>query len=864
MTQEAKTAIPNARILLVGIETNTCKLLQRLLSQHYELEVVAEGGDALIAVHQLKQIPDLILADATMPEGFEWLRSLRAEPKTRELPIILLSTQTEEDALVSGLRAGANDYVIKPFFAHGLLARIKVNLKLAQLPQSTRHREQNLHTVTKASQCAEASNKEQEQHLRLANERFELAAVASNCMIYDWNLQQDTVDRTQGLTRILGYSLKDAELTGNWWRERIHPEDRQHLRDQAAAMLATRDRYAVEYRVLNQDNQYVDVLDQGIVGQRDAKGNLLHLVGSITDITARKRAEEALRRSEIRYQRLIANLPGMVYQYLPCEDGPDAFMYVSSSSHQLFELAPETVLQDAGSLWKLIYPDDLPSLQHSVAVAAKNSLPWQWEGRIITPSGQIKWIQGNSRPQNTDNGMVWDGLLLDITERKQAEKHLQYNAFHDALTGLPNRALFVDRLMQAIARVKRHKDYLFAVLFLDLDRFKVINDSLGHLFGDQLLLAIASRLKAHLRPTDTIARLGGDEFTILLEGFKNFGDVLRLINRIQQELTIPFTLNGQEMFTSASIGIALSTTGYNQPEDILRDADIAMYQAKAKGRGCYEFFTTDMHLQAVTRLKLETELRQAIDRQEFRVYYLPIVSLATGRLTGFEALVRWQHPQQGIVLPGQFIPMAVEAGLSIAIDQWVLHEACRQTKQWQEQFSRKSVALNVQKLTISVNLGKPQFMQQQLVLQIRQVLQETGLDAKSLKLEIVESALMEHGDGVTEKLNLLRNEGIHLDIDDFGTGYSSLGRLHRFPINGLKIDRSFISGGDVEQGLAIVETIVTLAKKLGVEATAEGLETAEQLALVRRLNCEFGQGYFFSRPLDSSTAEALIAANPQW
>ena len=854
MTQEAKAAIPNARILLVDIKTNTCELLQHLLSQHYEVEIVAEGG-ALIGVHQLKHIPDLVLADATLTEleGFEWLRSLRADP-TRTLPMILLSTQTEQEALVAGLTAGADDYVIEPFFAHEVLARIKVNLKLAQLRQQARRRERNLHAVRNASQ-------EREQHLRSANERFELAAVAGSYMIYDWNVEQDAVE-TEGLTRILGYLLEDTEPTSDWWREHIHPEDRQHIRDQIATMLATSDRYAVEYRVLNKDNQYIDVLDQGIVGQRDANGNSLRQVGSITDITARKRAEAALRQSEIKYQKLVTNLPGMVYQYLPCKDGADAFTYVSSSSNQLFELAPETVLQDADSLWDLIHPDDLQSLQNSVAAAIQHSLPWEWEGRIITPSGQLKWIQGHSRPQKTAAGEVWDGLLLDITERKQAEEHLQYNAFHDALTGLPNRALFIDRLMQAIARVKRHKDYLFAVLFLDLDRFKVINDSLGHLLGDQLLLAIASRLKVCLRPTDTVARFGGDEFTILLEEFNDFGDVLRLINRVQQKLTLPFTLNGQEVFTSASIGIALSTTGYDQPEDILRDADIAMYRAKAEGRACYEFFTADMHLQAVTRLQLETELRQAIDCQEFRVYYQPIVSLATGKLTGFEALVRWQHPQQGLVLPGQFMSTAIETGLSIAIDQWVLYEACRQTKQWQ-QLLHESV-LNVQKLTISVNLGKPQFMQQQLVPQISQVLQQTGLDAKSLKLEIVESVIMEHGNGVTEKLKLLRNEGIHLDIDDFGTGYSSLARLHRFPINGLKIDRSFISGGDVEQGLAIVETIVTLAKKLGVEVTAEGVETAEQLALVRRLNCESGQGYFFSSPLDSEAALALIEAARQW
>lgn len=358
MTQEAKAAIPNARILLVDIETNTCELLQHLLGQLYEVEVVAEGGDALIGVHQLKHIPELVLADATMTElkGFKWLRSLRADPKTRELPIILLSTQTEEDALVAGLTAGADDYVIKPFFAHEVLARVKVNLKLAQLRQQAMRRERNLHAVENAS-----ASQEREKHLRLANERFELAAVAGSRMIYDWNVEQDTVERTEGLTQILGYLLRDAKPTGNWWRERIHPEDRQCIQNKVATMLTTSDRYAVEYRVLNKDNQYIDVLDQGIVGQRDANGNSLRQVGSITNITARKRAEEALRQSEIRYQKLVTNLPGMVYQYLPCKDGADAFKYVSSSSHQLFELPPESLLQDAGSLWALIHPDDLQS-----------------------------------------------------------------------------------------------------------------------------------------------------------------------------------------------------------------------------------------------------------------------------------------------------------------------------------------------------------------------------------------------------------------------------------------------------------------------------------------------------------------------
>lgn len=584
MNQEAKAAVLNVRILLADRDRITCDLLQSLVSQHFAVEVVAQG-DILTGIQQLKHLPDLVMADVMMiePNGFEWLRAIRADLRTREIPIILLSTQTEEDTLVAGLEAGADDYIIKPFFAHELLKRIKVNLKRARWHQQVRHRERNLQKVKQAS--------EEQERLRLANERFELAAAAGNWMIYDCNVEQDTVARTEGLTRILGYSLNEAEPTGSWWWELIHPEDKQRVKDHVATMLATGDRYAVEYRVLNKNNQYIDVLDQGIVAQRDIHGSIRQ-VGSITDITARKQAEAeaVLRQSEVRYQRLVNNLPGMVYQYLPGKDGSDAFTYVSGSSRELFELAPETLLQDASSFWELLHPDDLPSLINSVATAVQHSLPWQWEGRIMTPSGQFKWIQGNSLPEKTCYGEVWNGLLLDITERKQAEERLQYNAFHDALTGLPNRALFMDRLSQAIARGKRQEGTLFAVLFLDLDRFKVINDSLGHTLGDELLLAIANKLKDCLRPTDTVARLGGDEFTILLENLKDVGDVVHLTNRVQKELTSPFILNGQEVFTSASIGIALSTTGYDQPEDILRDADIAMYRAKAQGRACYEFF----------------------------------------------------------------------------------------------------------------------------------------------------------------------------------------------------------------------------------------------------------------------------------
>ena len=465
------------------------------------------------------------------------------------------------------------------------------------------------------------------------------------------------------------------------------------------------------------------------------------------------------------------------------------------------------------------------------------------------------------------------GLLLGAvsTERFQADialrdssKQLMYNAFHDPLTGLPNRALFMQRLERTIEHGKRHKDYLFAVLFLDLDRFKVINDSLGHTLGDQLLITVAGRLEACLRPTDTVARLGGDEFTILLEAIEDISDVIRVAERIQQELTLPLNLGRQQVFTTVSIGIALnvldynSGSGYNRAEDILRDADVAMYRAKELGKAGYQMFNTSMHTQALARLQLETDLRLAIERGEFRIHYQPIVSLETGKIIGFEALVRWEHPQRGFLYPDKFIPIAAEIGLLSSIDWWVLRESCYQTQQWQKQFPDNSA------LSISVNFCNKQFTQPTLLEQIKQILQETSLDAHSLKMEITENVIMENCEAVIAKLWQLKALGIELAIDDFGTGYSSLGRLHDFPINMLKIDRSFVSNMDERGNLEVVRTIVTLAHHLSVDVIGEGVETADQLAQLRELKCGYGQGYFFSRPLDSNAAEALILAKPQW
>lgn len=445
-------------------------------------------------------------------------------------------------------------------------------------------------------------------------------------------------------------------------------------------------------------------------------------------------------------------------------------------------------------------------------------------------------------------------LVREISERKLVEAQLVHTAFHDQLTGLPNRTLFVDRLEQALSRSRRPGGRPTAILYLDCDRFKLVNDSFGHAIGDLLLCALARRIESYLRPGDTLARLGGDEFTVLLDEVTDEREAVAFAELILTGFVTPFSLPDHELFVTASIGIATSVQGSRSPDDLLRDADIAMYRAKGRGKHRCEVFRADLLEQSERRLRLETDLRHAIARGELCIHYQPIVSLEDRRLTGFEALVRWQHPQLGRIGPVEFIPIAEETGLIVSIGAWVMREACRQTRLWQLQFP------NSQALAISVNVSAAQLHETDFLASVDCTLAETGLPPSSLHVEITESMLISDLENVGAVLDQLRDRGIKLHIDDFGTGYSSLAYLHRFPIDTLKIDKSFVS--DIESGLAnpqIVETIIALARQLGIRVTAEGIETVEQELQLTALHCTNGQGFHFSKALDADAITGYLA-----
>jgi len=509
----------------------------------------------------------------------------------------------------------------------------------------------------------------------------------------------------------------------------------------------------------------------------------------------------------------------------------------------------EDEIKDDSSEWfNRVHHQDIEKLKLALSSHIRGATPhFESEYRIRNKDKTYRWMLSRGLAVRGEDGVAYRmaGSQTDISDRKTAEEKLLYDAFFDNLTGLPNRALFMDRLNSAIERTRRREGYQYAVLFLDLDQFKNINDSLGHPVGDQLLIAVANMLKANIRATDTVARLGGDEFVILLEDIHDESAAVRVSELILGKLASPIRLVDNEVFISTSIGIVLSTIGYHKPEDVLRDADIAMYAAKARGKSNHELFKPAMRERIMKRMELETDLRQAIEEGQLLVHYQPILSLKNGHILGFEALVRWQHPQRGLIFPAEFIPLAKETGLILPIDQWVIETACHQISEWQSRY------LFDPPLKVNVNLTGNFLSQPHLLEMIKSVLGEARLEERYLSLDVSENSLVEFGESFTEVITILRKSGIEVYIDDFGTGYSSLVYLKRFAASALKIDQGLISQmSSRDDNTQIIRTMIELAHDMGMQAYAEGIETEKQLRMLKSMGCDGGQGFLFAQPLD--------------
>jgi diguanylate cyclase (GGDEF)-like protein/PAS domain S-box-containing protein len=728
-----------ANILVVDDKPENLHLLSDTLTkQGYQVRGVINGEMALMVATSV--IPDLILLDIIMPglDGYQVCARLKADAKTRHIPIIFLSANNDTIDRVKGLSAGAVDYIEKPFQLDEVLLRIK--------------------------------------------NQFELQAAQREVQKLNSELEQRIQERT-------------AQL-----------------------------------EAANQELQQ--------------------------EISERRQVSKLLQESEEKLESILNSLEEVVWS---ADVATRNLIFLNPAAQKVYGREVSELLDNPNLRLESIHPHDRDRVEQSLTNSQQQSST-DIEYRIVQPNGEIRWVWERSHLICNRAGVACrqDGIISDITKRKRVEEELSYEARHDSLTNLPNRAFFIERVEETLIQSQRNKNHLFAVLFIDLDRFKIVNDSLGHLIGDELLIAVAQILTSCSRSSDLVARLGGDEFTLLLSEIESVKDANSIAERIQKKLSSPFYLKGHTVFTSASIGIVVSSNKvdsnkYQNSADILRNADIAMYRAKSCGKARHEIFDKDMYAATLELLEIENDLRKAVLQDEFVLYYQPIISFKNNTLYGFEALLRWKHPTKGLVYPDKFINIAEETGLIMPIGEWALTEACRQLRTWHTKFAGAA------DLKISVNIASHQIKDPNFLEKLDATLTEIGLSGDYLHLEITESTLMDYRQETINLFKQIRERGIQLSIDDFGTGYSSLQYLNRFPISNLKIDRSFIQGMLADrENFEIVKTIIALARTLKMDVVAEGVETLKQLKVLKNLDCKLAQGYLFSRPLDQESVELLI------
>ena len=847
------TTAEKTKVLLIEDDRVDRMAFERLIRQQ-QLDYEYSMAESLTAARRLldSESFDVIISDYRLPDGtatqlFDW---------QLEAPVIVTTGAGCEEIAVQAMRAGAYNYLIKDLERN--------YLKVLPI------------TVENALRKHRA-----DRQLRMLSHAF----TSINEAVFISDMGGRLIYVNQAFCHTYGYSQE--ELLGSHRDELWHEESlqKEYGDDTGSGVRAAPSsnggspagkgvgRVQVECLHKHRDGRPIPVL---LSRSRlvDSRGQAIAEVHVAWDISQRKRAEDALRESEERYALAAQGANDGLWDW----NLKTGEVYFSARWQAMTGYESGEIGNSLEDWFRLVHPEDLPLLRAQLeAHLSGHTAHFENEHRLRHKEGTFRWVLSRGLAVRQESGQAYRmaGSQSDITERKAAEQRLLHDALHDALTGLPNRALFLERLGSAVQRLRRKREYVFAVLFLDLDRFKVINDSLGHLVGDQLLTAVARRLEACLRDGDMVARLGGDEFAILLDDLDTANDVGVVASRIQEELRRPFRLGGHEVFSDVSIGVTIGSsraegsvedgdevvvTSYERPEDMLRDADTAMYRAKAQATRRPVVFDPAMHADVMGLLRLENDLRRAVDRREFEVFFQPIVSLVSGHLRGFEALVRWRHPERGLVYPMEFLPVAEETGLIHPIGQWVLRAACRQARQWHDQYP------HLPPVSVSVNVAAQQLSGGSFIEQVDEVLLETGLNPEQLNLEITEGVIMESPEVVTHLLRQLRDRRVKVQIDDFGTGYSSLSYLHHFPLDSLKIDQSFIrnmtAGG--EDNREIVRTIVTLAHNLRMEVMAEGIETEEQLADLRIMECEYGQGYFFARPLEAAAAEELLVSARTW